>query len=154
EEGLEDRGHLDVRQAYGLVQADGGGLGVGADLGGSCAQRVGGLQRVAALDAGPAALTAADVAVELADDGEAWDLGLVLMAERRFLDGVAAVRASVRQRGVVDFIDGGEAGAGRWPWRPCAAPALRPGLFGWALGGPLEKGAAWRLDSRLAASRP
>src|SRR5512132_4060030 len=44
-------------------------------------------------------------------------------------------------------------GGKRWPWRPWAGPDLRPGRLGWGLGGPLENGAAWRLDWRCAWSR-
>jgi hypothetical protein len=49
-----------------------------------------------ALDALAATTTTADVNVELADQGTAWDFGLVLSGDVRSMDLCAAVRASVR----------------------------------------------------------
>lgn len=45
-----------------------------------------------------------------------------------------------------------DAGGGRWAWVPCCAPALRPGRLGLGFGGPLRKGAAWRLPARRASA--
>jgi hypothetical protein len=81
EEGVEDRRHLDVGQAKGLVQQGHSRLSIGADLGGSGSQGVGGLQGVPPLDA-PAATTArADVDVELADQGTSRDFRLILRGD-------------------------------------------------------------------------
>ena len=64
---VEDRRDLAVRQAHLGVQDRRGGLGVGADLAGRRAQRVGGLERVPALGPLAARLAVADVDAELAD---------------------------------------------------------------------------------------
>src|SRR5262249_37903157 len=111
---------------------------------------VGGLQRVPPLEAPAAAGARADVDVELADEGASWDLGLILGLDLRFHHGAATVRASLGQGSLEDLIDRLGPGGKRWPW---ADPALRPGRLGCGLGGPLEKGAAWRLAWRRAWSR-
>ena len=69
EESVEDRRHLDVGQAKGLVQHDHSGLSIGADLGGGGSQGVGGLQGVPPLNALAATTATADVDIELADQG-------------------------------------------------------------------------------------
>src|SRR5262249_26956352 len=102
---LEDPSHLDVRQAISLVQRNHSGLGIGAKLTGGCPQGVGGLQRVAALEPTAAAGATAEVDVELADMGPTWDFRLILLADLRFLDGSAAVRASSGQGSLQNLID-------------------------------------------------
>jgi hypothetical protein len=57
------------------------------------------------VDAAAAATTAADVNVELADEGAAGYFGLILGGDLRFVDGVAAVRAGVGEGRLKDFID-------------------------------------------------
>jgi hypothetical protein len=66
-----------------------------------------------------------------------------------------AVRATGRQRSLVTFIDG-VVGAGRRPMGmpPWFRPALRPGILGCSLGGPLEKGAVLALAGPLDFSQP
>jgi hypothetical protein len=62
---------------------------------------------VPALEALVAAAAAADMDVELALDGAARDLDLVLVGDVGFLDGPAAAGAGPRQRCLVDFVDVG-----------------------------------------------
>jgi hypothetical protein len=103
-------------------------------LGGGGTQGAGGLQRVAALESLVAAAAAADMDVELAMDGAARDLDLVLVGDMGFLDRPAALGAGLRQRCLVDFIDVGG-------WLPMGLGAvIRAGLAA----GPL----------RLALGRP
>ena len=130
EQGVEDPGDLAVGQAAFLVEQDGGGLGIGADLASSGAGRVAGLQRVPA-SARPAARTAAAaVDVEAADDGPARDVGLELGVEVGLLDGAAAVGAGVGQGSVVAFV---YLLRGRW-WAVAMATVLGAGLAAGLLG--------------------
>ena len=128
EQGVEDGGHLAVRQAGLLVQQHGGGLGVGSDLAGGRAEGVRGLQGVAALHAAAAAGAVADVDVELADDGPAGDVGLVLVNDFGFDEPAVAVGAVVGEGGFVALGDllGRRRG-------PMAVSAV--GIAGFAAGG-------------------
>src|SRR5215471_2458006 len=110
EDVLEDPGYLAVGQAIGLVQHDGGGLGIGAELRRGGAEGIGGLQRMASLDALAALTATADMDVELADDRLARDFGLILAGDKGLVERAAAVRASVREDCLVNLIDGSRVG--------------------------------------------
>jgi hypothetical protein len=62
---------------------------------------------VASLETLVAAAAAAAMDVELAMDGAARDLDLVLVRDVGFLDRSATAGASLRQRCLVDFVDVG-----------------------------------------------
>jgi hypothetical protein len=94
-----------VRQATLFVQLDDSRLGIRSQLRGSGTEGVGRLQGMASLHAALALTTLADVDVELAVNGLARDLHLVLLGGVGFVEGAAAVRAAVRQRCFVDLID-------------------------------------------------
>jgi hypothetical protein len=82
--------HLAVGEPALLVEFHDGRLGVRAQLGAGGPQGIGGLQRVPALQALVAAAAAADMDVELAMDGAARDLHLVLVRDVGLLDRPAA----------------------------------------------------------------
>jgi hypothetical protein len=104
---------------------------------------------MAALQALVAAAATADMDVELAMDGAAWDLDLVLLRDVGFLDRPAAAGAGLRQRCLVDFVDVGGGlpmGLGAVVRAGLAAGPLRLGLrrpFG--EGGRLALAGALRL---------
>lgn len=133
-----------------LVERGDGGLGVGAGLAGGGPQGVGGLQGVAALGPPAAALAVSDGDVELPAEGLTRDLGLKLLRDRGFDQLPLAMRTGFGEPDLMDRVD--LLRRGRWPCVPCCSPALRPGRLGWALGGPVRKGAAGRLPARRAAS--
>src|SRR5262249_3121163 len=101
EQGTEDRRDLAVRQSHPGVEECGGGLGPGADLAGGGAQRVGRLERVAALGPLAARLAVADVDAELADQRGAVDLGLELVGRAGLDEAAPAVRARVGELGLM-----------------------------------------------------
>jgi hypothetical protein len=77
---------------------------------------------VAALEAMVAAAAAPDMDVELAMDGLARDLDLVLVGDVGFPDRPASAEAGSRQRGLVDFVEVGG-------WLPMGLGAvIRAGL--------------------------
>src|ERR1019366_4676610 len=137
EEGVEDRRHLDVGQAKGLVQQDHGGLSIGADLGGGGSQGVGGLQEMPPLDALAATTATANVDVELADQGTSRDFCLILCGDLRFPDGATTLRASVRQGYLKDFINRRGAGGQAVAVTPVGLTGFATGLLGLWLGRPL-----------------
>jgi hypothetical protein len=102
---LKDAADLAMRHAGLLVEFNDRGLGIGAELSCGGAKRVRGLQRMSALHATPALLTAADVNVELAVNGPTRNLDLVLLVDMRLVDVAAAFRTSVRKRCLVGFVD-------------------------------------------------
>jgi hypothetical protein len=126
-----------MRQAGLLVQEHGGGLGVGAELTGSRAAGVGGLQGMAALHAPAAVLAGPAMDVELPMDRLPGNLGLVLLDDRGFRDVAAAGGAEVGQRRVLGFVD--LVGRGRWAMAVAAVGLARftprsPGMgLGFAL---------------------
>ena len=81
-------------------------MGVRAQLAARCSQRVGRLQRMPTLHATAAGLTPAEVNGELAMDGTAGNLGLILLRGVCFFDVPVAARwTAVRQRSLVGFVD-------------------------------------------------
>ena len=100
-----------MRQPHLGVQQRGGGLGIGADLTGGRAQRVGRLERVPALGPFPACLAVADVDVELAHQGRARDLGLELVGRAGLDEAAPAVRTHIGKLGLVALGD-----RFRWRW--------------------------------------
>jgi hypothetical protein len=102
EQALQAPGDLAVGQAGLLVEFDDGGLGIGAQLSRCGTQGVGRLQWVPPLNA---ATAPADVDVELAVNGLARDLDLVLMSDVGLVEGSAAVGATLGQRRLVDLVD-------------------------------------------------
>jgi hypothetical protein len=111
------------------------------------------LQGMASLNS-PVALTAlADMDVELAMDGLAWDLNLELLGDVGFVEWAAAIRADVGQGRLVNLVD--LFGAGRLAVGLGAV--VLAGFAAWllwigfriAFG---EGSAAWRLPARRAAS--
>ena len=94
EEAVQAAGDLAVGESALLVQLDDGRLRVGTQLGSGGPQGIGGLQRVPALEAPVAAAAANDMDVELAMDGPARDLDLVLVRDVGFLDRPAALGAA------------------------------------------------------------
>jgi hypothetical protein len=165
EQTLQGAAHLAVGEAGLLVQLDHGGLGIGAELGRGSSQGVGRLQRVAALDASPAAAAVADVDVELAVDRPPRDLDLVLSVDVGLLDGAAAVGARAGQRrvaGLGDLLGGrreavglgavvGPRLAAGLPWREQRRPLGEGG--GLALSGPAlvveQSGQALHLGAQV-----
>src|SRR5262249_15318219 len=83
----------------------------GPQLGGSGAEGVGGLQRMAPRNPTVAPTTLADVDGELAGNGRARDFDLELLGDAGFVEGAATVGAGVGQGGLVDLVD--LLGAGR-----------------------------------------
>jgi hypothetical protein len=88
-----------------LVEFDDGSLGVGSELGRGGTEGVRRLQGMAPLNTAFALAAPADVDVELAVDGLARDLDLVLLGYMRLVERAAAVGAAVWQRCLVDLID-------------------------------------------------
>src|SRR5262249_54520980 len=130
EQAVQAADHLAVGEPALLVELHDGRLGVRAQLGGGGPQGVGGLQRGPALEALVAAAAAADMDVDLAMDGAARDLDLVLVRDVDLLDGPTAARADIGQRRLVDFVDVGR-------WLPMGLGAvIRAGLAA----GPLRLG--------------
>src|SRR5262245_58553022 len=109
EQAAQAADHLAVRQPALLVEFHDSCLGVRAQLRGGGPQGVGGLQRVPALEAPVAATAAADMDIELAMDGTARDLDLVLVRDVGFLDRPAVAGANRGEGCLVDFVD-----VGRW----------------------------------------
>ena len=105
EQGTEDRRYLAVRQAHPGVEERGGRLRIGADLAGGRAEGVGRLERVPALGPLAARVAVADVDPELADQRGAWDLGLELVGRAGLDEPAPAVRAGVREAGLVALGD-------------------------------------------------
>ena len=140
EEGVEQVGDLAVGEAGFFVQGDDRGLGVGADLAAGRAEGVGGLEGVPAPEAATAAVAAADVDVELPDDGLAGDVGLELGGDFGLDDGAAAAGAGVGEWGLEDLVDA--VGGGR---RSVAVGAV--GLAGLSSGS-LGVGLGWSLAER------
>ena len=139
---MKDTADFAMGQAALLVEIDDGCLGIGSELGSGGTQGVGSLQRMAALNPALALPTTADMHVELAVNRPAWNLDLVLVIDAGFLDGSAAVRASLGKRRLIGFIDL----LGRLAMRLGAVilAGLASGLFRLGLGWPLGEG------SRLA----
>ena len=140
-------------QAEGLVQQDHSGLGIGADLRGGGPQGVGSLQGVPPLDAPAATGATADVDVELADEGTARDLRLILWGHLSFPNRATAPRASLRQGGLQDFINRRRAGGQAVAMAPVGRAGFPPGRLGMGLGRPLGEGSGLALDWRWAWSR-
>jgi hypothetical protein len=105
EQALQAPGDLAVGQAGLLIEFDDGGLGIGAQLSRCGTQGVGRLQWVPPLNAATAPAAPADVEVELAVNGLARDLDLVLMSDVGLVEGSAAVGATLGQRRLVDLVD-------------------------------------------------
>jgi hypothetical protein len=87
------------------VQECGCGLGIGADLTGSRAQRVGRLERVPPLGAPAAPIAVADVDPELTDQRRAGELGVELVGRAGLDEAAAAVRARIGEVGLVALGD-------------------------------------------------
>jgi hypothetical protein len=88
-----------------FVEFDDGSLGIRSQLRGGGAEGVGGLRGMAPLHPTAALAAPADVDVELAVNGLAWDLDLELLGDVSFVEGSAAVRTDVGQGCLVDFVD-------------------------------------------------
>jgi hypothetical protein len=99
------------------------------------------------LDAGGATAATADVDVEPADQGAAWDFGLVLNGDVRFMDLCAAVWASVRQGRVEDFIDLIGRRRGAVGVATVGGARLASGFPGLWLGRPLGEGSGLAFGS-------
>jgi len=128
--------------------------GLGPDLRGRRAQRVGGLQRMAALHAEPARTALSHVDVELADDRpHRREVFLELYRHAAPTHGAATTGALRRQRRPEPLVHLSRGLAMRGaPIRRTRLPAR---TFGRRVGGPFENGAAWRKPARCAAaSRP
>ena len=138
-------------QAEGLVQQDHRGLGIRADLGGGRSQGVGGLEGVPPLDAPAATGATADVDVELADQGTPRDFGLILGGDSGLPDRATAMRASLRQGRLQDFIDHRGAGGQAVAVAAVGLAGFAAGLLGLWLGRPLGegRGLAFGLALRL-----
>jgi hypothetical protein len=138
EQGPKHGRHFAVGQPGLSVQQGHRGLGVGADLTGRRAQRVGCLERVPPLGPTPAVGTVPQVNGELADQRGAWDLGLELLGGAGLDERAAAVRARVGQWGLVTLGD--RSGRQRpVPMRAVCLPGLASGFFGAGLGRSLAK---------------
>jgi hypothetical protein len=94
-----------VRQAALFVEFDDGGLSIWSQLSGRSAEGIGGLQRMAALNSAAALTALADMDVELAVNGLAWNLHLKLLSDVGFVEGSAAVRTDLGQGRLVNFVD-------------------------------------------------
>src|ERR1700687_1172206 len=95
---MKSGGDFPVGHAGTLIEVDGGGLSVGAELALGGAGGVAGLQRMPAAHVLAAPLAVAAVDVELANDGLAWNLGLELLVEV-VLDDVAAAIGTLLGQG-------------------------------------------------------
>lgn len=73
-----------------------GGLGIGADPAGGCAQRIGRMERVAALKPHAARVAVPGVNAELADERLAGDLGLELVGRASLDNAALSVRTGAR----------------------------------------------------------
>src|SRR5437867_1121040 len=119
-----------MSQAGVLVEIDNCRLGIGAKLRGRGPEGIGGLQRMPSLQAALTTVAPADVDIELAMDGLAWDLDLILLLNVGFLDGTAAIRTALRQGSLIGFVD--LLGRRRRPMPLVAVviPGLAAGLLG------------------------
>ncbi len=140
----QQRGDLAVGQPEAFIEEHGEGDGLRPQLHGGGAERVGGLQRMATLDAPPALRAPTDRDVKRADDRALHrQLFLILRrdahAAHRAVHSADTAPAAARRRSRRCASAAGDARA-----RPYAAPALRPGRFGAATRVPRENGAAWR----------
>ena len=134
------------------VQLDDQRGDVRAQLSGSRAQRVGGLQRVPALHAPLTLRAVAHLDVEAPHEGT--HLGQVFLILRRHTvqrDRAAAVRTARRGRPAT-WVSSACVGGRRRPCLPYSAPARRPGRPPRPCGRSLAKGAACRRPARRAAS--
>jgi hypothetical protein len=95
---------------------------------------------VASLDALAAITAAADVNIELTDDGSARDFGLVLLADRSFLNGAATMRASVGKGRLMDFVDSSRGWGQAVAMPAVGGPGLTARSLGLGLGWPLGEG--------------
>ena len=143
EQALEDPTDFAVGQARLFVEIDNGRLGIGSELGGGGSQGIGRLQRMSALHAAVAVPAAADVHVELAVNGLARNLDLILLVDVGLLHGAATVRAGLGEWGLIGFIDV----LGRLPVGFGAVVFTRfaSGLFRRGLGRPFGKGGSLAL---------
>jgi hypothetical protein len=107
---------------------------------------------MAPLDPAVALAAPADVEVELPVDGLARDLDLELLGDMSFVQGAAAVRADLGQGRLVDLVDLFGAGRLAVSLGAVVLAGLAAGALGLSSGGPLAKGAAWRLPARVASS--
>lgn len=94
-----------MRQPALLVEFDDGGLSIRPQLSRCGAEGVGRLQGVPPLNAALAPAAPADVDVELAVNGLARDLHLVLLGDVGFVEWGAAVGAALGQRCLVNLVD-------------------------------------------------
>jgi len=101
----EDGDPLAVRQAGLRVQQRSRRLGIGPDLAGGRAHGVGGLQGMPPLHPSATLVAVTDMDAELAHDGPTRDVGLELLGDAGFDQASLAVRAGVRQRRFVAFVD-------------------------------------------------
>ena len=136
EQGAEHGRHLAVGQSGLGVQQSHGRLGVGAELTGGRAQRVGRLQRMAPVGASATRATVPDVDGELADQRLTRDLGLELLGGAGLDERTATVLACLGERGVVAFGDR-SGRKGSVPMRAMGITGLAPRLLGIGLGRPL-----------------
>jgi hypothetical protein len=102
---VEEPSDLAIRKPDLVLELADKGLGIGSELRGRCAQRVGGLQWVSPLNSAAAATAVADLYVELTPDHATRDLGLVLGANCEELDVSTAIWTGVRKLGLVHFVD-------------------------------------------------
>jgi hypothetical protein len=89
------------------------------------------------LDSLAAPAATADVDVELADQGTSRDFRLILEGDLGFPDGATALRASVRQGCLKDFIDSRGAGGQAVAVAPVGRAGFAAGRLGLWLGRPL-----------------
>jgi hypothetical protein len=137
-----------MRQAELLLEQDGRGLSLRADLAGGGAGGVGGLQRVAAADGAVAALAAAAVDVDLAAQRFAGQVNLELAIDVGFDEVAEAVRTAGRQGGLGAFVDGAVGGRAMAVAAVLgAAFATRP--FGMRHGRPLGEGSGLAFAGAL-----
>ena len=88
------------------------------------------------LDAAAATTATADVDVELADQGTSRDFRLILCGNLCFPDGATALRASVRQGCLKDFLDSRGAGGQAVAVTPVGLAGFATGPLGLWLGRP------------------
>src|SRR5262249_38600675 len=103
------------------------------------------------LDTLATATAAANVDVELADDGTARNLRLELLGNLELADGAAAVRASVGQGGVERFVDAIRSGCRAVTVAAVGRTGFTARLVGLSLGWPFGEGSGlpFRLTARL-----
>jgi hypothetical protein len=92
------------------------------------------------LNAPAAALTGADVDVELTEDGASGDFGLILLVNCGVLEGIATVRARVGQRSLKNDIDRARRGGQAVTMATVGGARFATGFFGFPLGRSLGKG--------------